>query len=371
MQSADPERAAELALLAVQADPKNPLGEFCAPWGQLVAVARDTASAASTVRAMQAWTPWDSSGWYMEALGPGDADKALAYVRRAYALTPFDTNVVNVLADLRLARGAREEVRGMAVALGAGGHPVHRLDGDLLQVRIDASEAHFGAALRRAQRAMEIDPAASGWVQVLRFEVAWRAVELGVILGRAASVADLVVARFLDPEPTPLDGGYLSVPMRIPAVCARASAPVARRCFSRFRALRGRLSGGILPETDAFALGAERYAEGDLQGAAKAWRPLLRQPAMFASLLPDAMASTFERTGDVELVERLEAAASAGAGGFNGATPATAQAARSAARRGDKDRARALAKVVIEAWSVADETVPMVGEMRSLLAGLR
>jgi eukaryotic-like serine/threonine-protein kinase len=83
------------------------------------------------------------------------------------------------------------------------------------------------------------------------------------------------------------------------------------------------------------------------------------------------MATTFERTGDLELVERLEAAALAGPGEFNGANPAHVRAARRAAKRGDDERARALARQVIEAWGVADETVPAVAEMRRLLAALR
>jgi hypothetical protein len=83
------------------------------------------------------------------------------------------------------------------------------------------------------------------------------------------------------------------------------------------------------------------------------------------------MEATFERTGDVELVNRLESAALAGRGEFNGASPADVRATRRAAKRGDKQRARALAEKVIEAWSVADETVPAVEEMRRLLAGLR
>jgi eukaryotic-like serine/threonine-protein kinase len=371
LQSTDPKRAQEMAFLAVQADPKNPLGELCAPWGQLVSMSRDTASAESTTRAMQAWAPWDSSGWTMQALGAGDADQALAYARRSYALTPFDTNVADILSDKLLARGAREEARNIALALLQGGHPVHRLESDLLLVRVDASLARFGAALTRAERAMEIAPADAGWVRVQRLEVAWRAIEIGAILGRAAAIADLVVQRFIDPEPPPLEGAYVSVSMRIPAICARASEAVSRRCFDRFKALRARLSGGVVAEADGFADGAERWARGDLPGAARAWRPLLRQPGLFAQLLPDAMATTFERTGDLELVERLEAAALAGPGEFNGAGPAHVRAARRAAKRGDEGRAKALARQVIEAWGVADETVPAVAEMRRLLAGIR
>src|SRR6185503_16608697 len=98
--------------------------------------------------------------------------------------------------------------------------------------------------------------------------------------------------------------------------------------------------------------GAERWARGDVVGAARAWRRLLRQPGIFADVMPDAMEAVFERTGDIELVKRLESAALAGSGQFNGASPAHVRAARRAAKRGDKEQARALGEKVIEAWSV-------------------
>jgi hypothetical protein len=372
LQSSDPQRAAEVARRAVQAEPKNPTGELCAPWIQLVAVTRGTTSATSTARAMQAWAPWDSYSWMLDAIGQRDGAAALAYARRAYTLSPLDMDVARTLADKLLARGAREEVRGIALSLASGGYPVHRVAGDLLLIRVDASEARFRAALGRARAAMQLTPQDSGWVPVQRLDIAWRALEIAEILGGAATaeLADLIVERFLDPEPPPLDFAHFDVPLRIPAICARASAKVAGRCFARFRALRGRISGGILPETDAFADGAERYARGDFHGAARAWRPLLKAPAVFAAVMSEAMATTFERTGEVNLVERLLAAVPDTSAELNGASLTLVRAARWAARRGERDQARALAQQVIEAWSVADEPVPAVEEMRRLLASL-
>jgi len=252
-----------------------------------------------------------------------------------------------------------------------GGSPVHRLESDLLLLRVDAGLARFEAALARAEAAMTIAPSDAGWVRVQRLEVAWRAVEIGLVVGRAAAIADRAVERFVDPEPPPLEGAYVSVSLRVPALCARPSAAVSRRCFARWKALRERLSGGVVGEADAFAEGAERWAEGDLPGAARAFRPLLRTPGVFAALLPDAVAAAFERTGEPDLVERVESAALASPGEFNGASPVHVRAARRAAKAGDKERARALARRVIEAWEVADTTVPAVEEMRRLLASLR
>ncbi|WP_437309595.1 hypothetical protein [Sorangium sp. So ce388] len=89
------------------------------------------------------------------------------------------------------------------------------------------------------------------------------------------------------------------------------------------------------------------------------------------AVLAGTMAETFERTGEIELVERVEAAAAGNEAHWSGASLATVRAARRAARQGNKDEARALARRVIDAWSMADEPVPAVGEMRRLLAALR
>ena len=53
---------------------------------------------------------------------------------------------------------------------------------------------------------------------------------------------------------------------------------------------------------------------------------------------------------------------------LHGASLATLRAARRAWKRGDKDRARTLAKRVVEAWKNVDMTVPAVAEMQTLLA---
>lgn len=367
VQASDPEKARDLALQAVRAEPKNPSGEWCEPWIQAAMVTRGTASADATLRALRAWAPWEGYGWLLEATSPGQRPRALEYARRAYVLSPLDAYVADVLADRLLSAGDREQARAVALAIAAGGHPVHQVESELLLVRIAASEARFGGALSRALSAMVVSGDDAGWVRVQRLEIGWRALQIGLILGRAQEIADLLVERFIDPEPSPLDGAHIDVPLRLPAICARASRPVARRCFERFRVLRGALSLGALPDTDAFTEGAERYAAGDLSGAAKAWRPLMREPGPHAALLVDAMLDAFERAGDKDLALRLSAAVKETSDELNGASLATVRAARRAAKQGDRRAAQTLAKQVIDAWSVADETVPAVEEMRRLI----
>ena len=367
LESSAPKRAEDMALLAVAAEPQNSIGEGCAPWLQLIAVTQGTASAEAALRAVQAWVPWNSYGWLYQAKSRADKDDALMYARRAYALSPFDTAVAGTLAGQLLASGAREEARSIALMLATGGSPVHRVASELLLVRIEASEARFGAALSQAKASMAVSTNEVGWLRAQRFEIAWYALQIALILGRAQEIADLVVERFLDPEPPLLDGAHIDVPLRFPAVCAHASPAVSRRCFARFRELRKRLSYSLLPDADAFIAGAERYANGDFDGAARAFRPLVRTPGPFIEVLAEPMVETFEYTGERELEDRVEAAIVDHSAEFNGASLALVRAARRAAKHGDSGRARALAEQVIQAWSVADEPVPAVTEMRQLV----
>src|SRR5262245_27841346 len=130
-------------------------------------------------------------------------------------LSPLDAYLARILADKLLAGGAREEARGVALALSAGGFPVHRVGSDLIFLRIEASEARFGAALARAKRAMVFSADDSGWVLAQRLDIAWRALQIGLFLGRAREIADLIVEYFLGPEAPPLGFAILDGPLQI------------------------------------------------------------------------------------------------------------------------------------------------------------
>ena len=76
-----------------------------------------------------------------------------------------------------------------------------------------------------------------------------------------------------------------------------------------------------------------------------------------------------ERSGDEDNAARIDARYLHD-GAFNGAEPAHVREALRAEKRGDVATARAMAKKVIDAWSVADMDVPAVAEMRKLVARL-
>src|SRR5262249_17506553 len=153
------------------------------------------------VRATRAWEPWDSNGWQLETNLVTNSAEALTYAKMAYLLSPFDMTATEVVFDRLLAAGEHEGARHVAIDLESSELAVHHVAGDLLTLRLDASEANFGAALNRARGALEVRASDVGWVKVLRFRIAWRAVELAAILGKAPEVASLVVERYLDREP--------------------------------------------------------------------------------------------------------------------------------------------------------------------------
>ena len=367
--STDSHAALEWALTAVQSEPKNPEGGQCNPWEQLTTLARDTPGADAAVRAMQAWMPWNSYAWLQPGFTSGGSEPvALRLLRRARVLSPFDAFIADTFASSLLASGDREEARGVAVELQQGGLLLHDVESELILVRFEISQARFGAALERARKGAESATGDVGWVRVQRFELAWHALELAVLLGRAHDTADWLVEHFLAPDPPLLESNFTFVPMRIPVICALSSAP--GRCFTRFRSLRQQLPGAITADTDDFLIGAERYVTGDLSGAARAWRPLLGGSKALAAALPDPMVEAFERTGAADLAEQVDQEVMKRAGELNGATLGHVRSARRALARGDRKTARRLAEQVVKAWSVADEPPPALAEMRQLLARL-
>jgi eukaryotic-like serine/threonine-protein kinase len=367
--STDPRGAREMAIVAVQSDPKNPEGRTCNPWEQRMTMERNTRGTDGAVRAMQAWVPWNSYSWLETGFrSEGKDPAALRLLWRAHQLSPLDTQIADHLARALLLTGDAGAARSVAADLHNGDLPISQLQADAILVRVDTSEAQFGQALAEARKAGEITAADPGWVRAQRFEVAWQALELAVLLGRPTDVADWLVARVLDPDPPLLDSNFAFVPIRTPAICALASAP--ERCFARLRALQPRLPGAITHDTNNFLVGAEAYVRGDYPAAARAWRPLLDGGALLAAALPDAMVKVFEHTGAPELAEQVDEEVMKRAGEFHGATLGHVRAAQRAHRRGDVERARRLATGVVQAWSRADDEPPAVAAMRQLLATL-
>jgi hypothetical protein len=326
----------------------------------------DTSSETWAMVQWRVWAPWDSNAWWFAARNTKNADRALVYAERAYALSPLDTNMASQLSDRLLRRGHQQAARVANIAARFAGSqlPVHQILNQLLTVRFDASEARFGQALAMARDAMQLRPDDAGWVRAQRLELAWRAVEIANLLGRASEIADLAIQELVVPDPPVLDWeASLDTQRYVIAICAYASPAAAQRCFSRLDALTP-------SSRSSFAAGARLFAAGDRRGAAKEWQPLVRNADEQVDLLAEAMVGAFTAAGEHDLAIDIEARTRDKAALFDGANMAMARAAQALharGNRGDEDEARRLARLVLDAWQPADIPPPILAEIRQLV----
>lgn len=174
---------------------------------------------------------------------------------------------------------------------------------------------------------------------------------------RAFVLADPPRATF-----SPEDDVYTVFPILIH--CVNASPKVAAQCFERLDAWR---KEGKLPRNellDAYIAGGRAFAKGDVGAASKAWRPVF-QATGAATMLP------FDQLLKVDPLLPFDVATGDSVMQFVGVPLTAARDATRAARRGDKDKARELAGLVISKWGNVDVEVPAVGEMQRLLTTLR
>jgi hypothetical protein len=115
----------------------------------------------------------------------------------------------------------------------------------------------------------------------------------------------------------------------------------------------------------SFIQGAEAYARGDDAAAVAAFRQLAHRPG---SLGQNLMPAVFDRAGELDLAERIDQRVADTTGPLNGVGLAHVRAARRALARGDRARAEALARKIVDAWSGADVPIPAVAEVRALSA---
>jgi hypothetical protein len=338
----------EVALRAVQTDPKL-VTDIGHGWKQLEFLTPPQSEAP----AYAAWAPWSALGQTVVAYRETNPEVHLRYARRSYALSPTGLWGMNLTENL-VAAGKRDEARAVAA----------RVHNDGLQVMLASSEARFGKAIALARDSFaKAENTRSGSMKA--FYAANWAIMTDIVLGQTPDWVDDLVKRYLDPDPPMMAGA-------IPAVgavlaCTFAPKPVARRCFDRLRILLPGPFVGI----EGLREGAEAFSQGDYAGAAKAWRTSMNEPSWQTTSFRDPMAIAFDKVGETALAEQVDAPYVQYGGEFRGVNLAHVRAARRAEKRGDKETARRLAQQVIDAWSVADEEVPAVADMRKLVARLR
>jgi serine/threonine protein kinase len=357
----DLSRARELALLAASTEPAMEIA-----WGRLMSISLDHESASAVVRAWAAWSPEDPVVWRWLAFGFDGASSSpkerLQFAQRAYLLAPENPSIARAFGDALLETGEREGARAVAAKLLASGRAQHTA-GEVLMASVDTSSARFGAAYKRVQQALRAT--ASFGLTSNESALFVLAVKLAIVLGHEAQLADEVIERFVTPEPAPLDR-FGQTPVLVAVACALASPDASKGCFVRLRQLVEKQH--FLARLESFSStldGLERWSKRDYVGAARAFRALQGEGTSLA-LLGHFMATSFDAAGEHDLAERIDAQEIASSAAWHGATLAHVRAARRAKATNNPARAKELAKVVVEAWIQADESVRFIPEMQAL-----
>lgn len=350
-----PSEARAWSTRAVEAEPKNPTGEWCAPWEQLMAVSFQTPSLPAVATAVQAWRPWHPYGWWTAE------DPTGRLVERAYLLAPFNMQVAAARVASLVANGRRGDARRVAERLATSVTPVHRLEAERISALLDADEMHFDSALRLARGAMRMQPDDAGWVLVQRLAAAELAVQLAEVLDDTAVATEaathLLAARATVMEPVNLEGLY-----RIAMVCGHASREVAKRCFEAMPTPQAEVDATSAIRVRAFIDGARAYARGEPAQAARAWRPIVRDDALAVRLMAAPMVDAFTEVREPAFVQLVIERGPK----WNGASVAMARGALAFARAGDRALARTWARTVREAWKMASVAVPITRRLEEI-----
>jgi hypothetical protein len=337
------ERAQTPLLLALRDDPLlyeaweivvRPGGAVLAPSG--------AASVAS------AWFPAEPAFIAKASSWRGDElDARLRDTRLAFILDPRLPQAMHLGRALAEA-GRADDARAVAATPLQDADSSRMLSSYVLSF-IDLHDAKLGRAISHLEGAGSI-----GMVDL---------VVVAEVAGRLDEVATRWAARFLAlPDE---EAGRIARKYHTPMVlCMHAGGGLPERCLDRIAKL-GRAGRNWWYEGGTALLeGAQRYAAGDLRGAASAWRPLVVGSNLeIVRALPTEM---FERAGEPDLAARLDARKMA----FTfiaGVSDAAPREASRALMRGDRKRAGDLARSVVQAWEVADVDVPALERMRVLV----
>lgn len=353
----DEDRARALWVTALGHAPK-------AHWIRLEMIQQSIGNASLTgmVNTRQAWDPSAAFGYVQSAWWGGQAvDDVAMLQRRAHVLARWDAPVsVHAIIALLSARRV-DDAQIVAAELAATPHasPSARAVG---QAMVDSWGMRVGHAIDRLKAALlAVDgPLRDAYTGDTLAVLALR--KLAELTGRERELADWFVDAML-PAGFPRTDGALTMP--ITALCMYASPERASRCLDHIEALPSAAAHDRYDGIDEYIRGARSYAHGNVHEAVEAWRGL-PSAYYFAASLPS---HAFDDAGEPELGARCDEVKMSRRP-YAGLSRAQPSMARRAAARGETDRARELAREVIEAWNQADVRIPAVEEMRTLLDAL-
>ena len=317
------------------------------------------------IRAFQVWSPALPDAWNMSSFGEPEAslEHRIQMGMRAVTLGPdvplFAMNLVSPL----LAAGRSSDLQSLAAQLRAKG-PMWTFDADTLQAAFDASEARLSAALERTMAALAKRESIAHLQSSDGLSV-WLALQIASVIGRRHEVAEALAERFVLADPPRLNPTDMFSSYSATLICLHADDDVLKPCAKRIRDLDrdGYFKGGHSNLIKPYFLGLAAYAEGDVDGLVGRWRPLaadIRGRARRAQLLTkvgrDDLAAPLERLEPTTMSLSL-----------NGARYIDVQRAQRLALDGKVDEARALAREIVEAWTLGDAEVPALEVLRPLV----
>jgi len=349
--------ARELFLRTIERNPRN------AQWRLLSWLASETSWAHVGARAVAAWQPGDPSSWLQEMTRDASSADQLQAYQRAVLLAPEVPFYSIELARQLVIDGQPMRARTLAARMADGGRDAV-FGAEVILATVDASEAKFAKAAKRAQAAL-LGLERFGNVYDGSHTLIQVANDLVSILGTGPEWHDAFARRFVLADPPRLVGQAM-VPIVAAEACTQATLAVAKACFARLRALvaQGYFTEGRPGDLDVRFNIAERFALGDMKGVAEVHRPYL------ATLTLGFAARAYDAIGDHDAAQRVDGGAFRWRALFGGATRAHVRAAKRAVITKDYDAAQKLAQTVIDAWGVADVPVPNVAEMKALIASL-
>jgi len=346
----DADGAQRAALSSIQASPKE-VDVRGTAWHRLSFTSKDTRQ--SVLAPHTGWLPWEPFAHYNSGRVKGDPASLREGAHRASALGGRSYWLVNY-GEIVLSGG---DVVG-ASAVAAEAHSPS------LTVRVMRADGQLRGALQMAITEIGAMPARLD-TSLEASKLAAQAAELSAILELPSPAVEDFVNRFVVPEPSIFSRGVVPLFASL-AACVQSPNPLGTRCVKRIAELfrAGHFGAGYVGAADAIE-GAGRYVAGDFPGAARAWRGVFGRSSIGLEQLRTPLADAFDRAGDPDVAERVDAPAIEEA-----ALPSLAlvRAATRAARRGDCGTARRLALILVDKWDLADEKPPAVDRMKKLAA---
>jgi eukaryotic-like serine/threonine-protein kinase len=349
-------RAGSFARMGVQASPTL-VDLRGTPWHRL---SFSTEFDRTIARPHASWLAWEPVAVWNAGTHGATYRQRIAIYERGYELArrgTFATSYADGLTRL----GAFERARGIA----------EQLDSDYLRVRVLMAQRFYGRAIEQGLAILRALPgdnsSASGAFRLLS-----AITEASRMLGKRPAFTEEILGKYLFVDPPRVKVGVIPF-LALAYVCTDAPPTFAKKCVKRLREAYARgEAGAVVGSAPALLEGSQHWVDGDLKGAATAWRPLLRESGPFLDeSFRHLMVEAFEASGASDLAIDLDRDYLDFVDSPNAFDFALVREAFRAEKRGDTATARKLAQHSLNALRFADQDVPAAKDLSALLSRLK